>query len=117
MLLSAEEIGVWTWLIILGLFIVDTAATLGVRFLAKQNVFDAHQSHIYQQLARHLGSHQTVCGLLLLISALWLAPLALAAFSFSNSAWLICTFAYLPMLYIALRYTAKYYKISLVFWR
>ncbi len=116
MLLSAEDIGVWTWLIILGLFIVDTAATLGVRFLAKQNIFDAHQSHIYQQLARYLGSHQKVCGLLLLISALWLAPLALAAFSFSNSAWLICSFAYLPMLYIALRYSAKYYKISLVFW-
>jgi Fuc2NAc and GlcNAc transferase len=116
MLLSAEEVGVWTWFIILGLFVADTAATLGVRFLAKQNVFDAHQSHIYQQLARYLGSHQKVCGLLLLVSIVWLAPLALAAASSSNNAWLICTFAYVPMLYVALRYSAKYYKISLVFW-
>jgi Fuc2NAc and GlcNAc transferase len=117
LLLTAETIGIWVWVIILGLFVADTAATLVIRLLAKKNVLDAHQSHIYQQLARYLGSHQSVCGLLLLISAVWLAPLALAASSFGNNAWFICIFAYLPMLYVALKYSAKYYKIKLVFWK
>jgi Fuc2NAc and GlcNAc transferase len=117
MLLSAEEIGIWTWFIILGLFIADTGVTLSVRVLAKQSIFDGHQSHIYQQLARYLNSHQKVCYLLLLVSVVWLAPLALMAASVSGKAWLICIFAYLPMLYIVLKYSTRYYKISLVFWK
>ena len=117
MLLSADDIGIWSWIIILGLFVADTAATLVVRLWAKKNVFDAHQSHIYQQLARYLGSHQKVCGLLLLLSVIWLAPLALAASVYEAKALLICIFAYFPMLYIALRYSAKYYRISLIFWK
>ncbi|MFT6310508.1 MAG: Fuc2NAc and GlcNAc transferase [Porticoccus sp.] len=117
MLLSAGEIGIWTWFIILGLFIADTCVTLSVRVLAKQNVFDAHQSHIYQQLARYLDSHQKVCYWLLLVSAVWLLPLALIASSFNANAWLICILAYLPMLYIALKYSTRYYNIALVFWK
>jgi Fuc2NAc and GlcNAc transferase len=117
MFLSAQESGIWVWLIILGLFITDTGATLVIRLMAKNNVFAAHQSHIYQQLARYLGSHQQVCVVLLLISAVWLAPLALLASNFDNSAWFICIFAYLPMLLIAVKYSSKYYKIRLVFWK
>jgi Fuc2NAc and GlcNAc transferase len=117
LLLTAEEIGIWVWLIILGVFVADTGVTLVIRLMTRKNVFDAHQSHLYQQLARYLGSHQKVCGLLLLISAVWLAPLALAAASFDNSAWFICILAYLPMLSVALKYSSKYYKLKLVFWK
>jgi Fuc2NAc and GlcNAc transferase len=117
MLLSANDIGVWSWLIILAIFVVDTIATLLVRILAKQRLFDAHQSHNYQQLARYLQSHQKVCGGVVLLSVIWLAPLALLASTYDVKAMLICVFAYTPMLFIALRYSAKYYKISFAFWR
>lgn len=41
-------------------FIFDTLGTLVRRILRKENVSEAHRSHLYQRLARYWGSHRLV---------------------------------------------------------
>jgi UDP-N-acetylmuramyl pentapeptide phosphotransferase/UDP-N-acetylglucosamine-1-phosphate transferase len=48
---------------ILGVFVFDTAFTLGRRLSRGENVFQAHRSHLYQRLVVAGGSHESVTGL------------------------------------------------------
>jgi Fuc2NAc and GlcNAc transferase len=68
---------VWTWVILHGLFIADATATLVVRLLRREQVFEAHRSHLYQRLATRYRSHGLVtCGALL-SNLLWFLPWAM----------------------------------------
>ncbi|PCJ28478.1 MAG: glycosyl transferase [SAR86 cluster bacterium] len=67
---------VWTWVLLLGVFIVDTAVTLLTRFRQNQRWYDGHASHAYQNAARRYQSHSKVTITVILINCLWLAPLA-----------------------------------------
>jgi Fuc2NAc and GlcNAc transferase len=51
---------VWTWVLLLGVFIVDTTLTLFVRYRGKQRWHEGHASHAYQNAARHYKSHAKV---------------------------------------------------------
>jgi len=61
-LLSAAltNVSLWSWAILLTLFIGDATATLLVRLSTGQNVLQAHRSHAYQILSRNLGGHLPV---------------------------------------------------------
>ena len=62
-LLSATQtqVSVWSWLIMLLLFIADATTTLAVRFVTGQKIFDAHRLHAYQKLSdRANGRHDVV---------------------------------------------------------
>lgn len=71
--------GVVTWLILLGVFVVDATYTLLIRMLTGQAWFLPHRSHAYQILARRFGSHSRTVILLFCINVIWLLPLAVAA--------------------------------------
>ncbi|KAE8543950.1 MraY family glycosyltransferase [Marinobacter nauticus] len=62
MLLSASitHVSMWSWVILLTLFVADATTTLLVRLLTGQNVLQAHRLHTYQKLATKLGSHSKV---------------------------------------------------------
>lgn len=62
MLLSAAQtkVSMWSWIILLTLFIADATTTLIVRFLSGQNVLQAHRLHAYQKLAQRAGRHAPV---------------------------------------------------------
>lgn len=62
MLLSAAQtnLSMWSWIILLTLFIADATTTLIVRFLTGQNVLNAHKQHAYQRLAQRIGRHAPV---------------------------------------------------------
>lgn len=62
MLLSAAQtkVSMWSWIILLTLFIADATTTLIVRFFTGQNVLQAHRLHAYQKLARRAGRHAPV---------------------------------------------------------
>lgn len=62
MLLSAAQtkVSMWSWIILLTLFIADATTTLVVRFFTGQNVFTAHRLHAYQKLAQRAGRHAPV---------------------------------------------------------
>jgi Fuc2NAc and GlcNAc transferase len=66
------------WLLLMSPFLLDTAATLLARMRRRERLTEAHKSHLYQRLARHLGSHRRVDYGLLLLHLLWLLPLSFA---------------------------------------
>jgi Fuc2NAc and GlcNAc transferase len=68
----------WSWLILLGAFIVDATVTLLRRLVNGEKVYEAHRSHAYQYAARKFGSHKTVSLAYGLVNLVWLMPLALA---------------------------------------
>lgn len=67
----------WCWLILLGIFIVDTTWTLTWRLLRGARIYEAHRSHAYQVASRRFGAHLPVTLGVLAIDVLWLLPIAL----------------------------------------
>lgn len=74
-----ESMSLWSWLLLMGCFIVDATLTLLRRVAAGEPWYQAHCSHAFQIAARKFGSHQRVTLGLLLINVIWLLPLATLA--------------------------------------
>ncbi|MCB1937601.1 MAG: glycosyltransferase family 4 protein [Rhodocyclaceae bacterium] len=68
----------WSWVILLGVFIVDATYTLLRRLLRGERVYEAHRSHAYQHASRRFASHRTVTLGVVAINVLWLLPWAVA---------------------------------------
>ncbi|AMT90146.1 MULTISPECIES: MraY family glycosyltransferase [Pseudomonas] len=68
----------WSWLILLGVFIVDATWTLIRRLLRGEKVYEAHRSHAYQYASRCYGSHRPVTLSVVTINILWLTPISIA---------------------------------------
>ncbi|MDD3651790.1 glycosyltransferase family 4 protein [Immundisolibacter sp.] len=66
----------WSWLILLGVFVVDATFTLLRRLLRGERVYEAHRSHAYQHAARRLGRHRPVTLAVAAIDLGWLLPIA-----------------------------------------
>lgn len=96
----------FAWLIMLGVFIVDATFTL-IRRLARGNkVYEAHRSHAYQFASRQYGRHLPVSLTVAVINLVWLLPLALAVALFGLDAGLGTVIAYLPLVFLAVKYRA-----------
>lgn len=94
-----------SWLILLGVFIVDATWTLVHRFMQGEKVYEAHRSHAYQYASRHYASHKKVSLSVAAINTLWLLPLALWV---SNGLYPIVgiIIAYLPLCVLAVKFDA-----------
>ena len=57
---SLTDVSLWSWAILITLFISDATSTLLVRLFTGQNVLQPHRSHAYQVLSRKLGGHLPV---------------------------------------------------------
>ena len=66
----------WSWLILLGVFIVDASCTLFWRGMRREKIYQAHSTHAYQHASRRFGRHQPVTLRVLGINVAWLLPLA-----------------------------------------
>ncbi|NMY40047.1 glycosyltransferase family 4 protein [Pseudomonas sp. WS 5013] len=95
----------WSWLILLGVFIVDASVTLLRRLLQGSRVYEAHRSHAYQHAARQLGRHLPVTLAVAVINLCWLLPLSLWA-AHGGYGFFILLLAYAPLILLALRYRA-----------
>ncbi|MCX4219520.1 MULTISPECIES: glycosyltransferase family 4 protein [Pseudomonas] len=96
----------WGWLILLGVFIVDATFTLLRRLIRGDKVYEAHRSHAYQFASRVHGAHLPVTLTVGLINLLWLLPLALGVVVFHWDGALVLILAYLPLVWLAVRYEA-----------
>lgn len=119
---ATDLINIWSWLILLGVFITDATFTLIKRILKGEVWYEAHSSHAYQHYARQLihkfqqqgyehqdartKSHRHINLQLILINFCWLFPLAVAATSYPFWSALIAAIAYLPLIFIAQRLKA-----------
>lgn len=97
----STEIPLWTWAILLGIFLVDATVTLLWRMGSGQRWYAAHRSHAYQRLARRLRGHAPVTLIVLAINVFWLMPLAYLAAWIPSRAPLTATLAFLPLILVA----------------
>ncbi|NOU15781.1 MAG: glycosyltransferase family 4 protein [Methylococcaceae bacterium] len=95
----------WSWLILLGVFIVDATWTLIRRFLRGDKVYEAHRSHGYQFASRKHG-HRTVTLTVALINSVWLLPIALWVGVGGLDGIFGLLLAYTPLIFLAIRYQA-----------
>ena len=91
----------WSWLLLLGVFVVDTTYTLFYRLLDRQSWYEAHSSHAYQYAARLLRSHRAVTLSILVVNLLWLAPLAWLATRNPAFGLYLTVLGYLPLILLA----------------
>lgn len=97
---------VWTWVLLLGVFIVDATLTLFVRFRRRQRWYEGHASHAYQNAARHYKSHAKVTIAILLINIFWLGPLAWLSMQYPEMGLAMTVIGLLPLLLLAKRFAA-----------
>lgn len=94
---------VWTWLILLGVFIVDATTTLIRRLLHGECWYEAHCSHAYQNAARYLRSHGKVTLIVTVINIFWLFPLAMLSWRLPRVGFLLAILALAPLVLLAVR--------------
>ncbi|OMH30901.1 glycosyltransferase family 4 protein [Motiliproteus sp. MSK22-1] len=91
----------WCWIILLGVFLVDSTVTLIRRLLHGDKVYEAHCCHGYQYASRKLGGHKVISVSVGLINIFWLTPIAsLVALDWLN-ALLGLILAYVPLFWLA----------------
>jgi Fuc2NAc and GlcNAc transferase len=96
----------WSWLCLMGVFIVDATWTLWQRFRRGERLHEAHRSHAYQFAALRYGSHKTVALFVGAVNLLWLLPLAVLIGLGSLNGVLGVAVAYLPLLLTAIKFNA-----------
>lgn len=96
----------WSWLILLGVFIVDATLTLMRRFLSGEKIYEAHRSHAYQVAARRYHAHKPVSVMIGIINVCWLLPLALWVGLGSLEGVFGLVIAYCPLIMLAIRFNA-----------
>ena len=104
---------VWTWVLLLGVFIVDATLTLFVRVRRRQRWYEGHASHAYQNAARHYKSHSKVTLSILLINLFWLGPLAWLSMQYLKMGLVITVIGLIPLLVLARRFDAGSENVSL----
>jgi Fuc2NAc and GlcNAc transferase len=92
----------WAWIILLGVFTVDTTITLARRIFRGDRFYEAHRSHAYQHAVQRLGAHQPVTVAVALINLAWLLPLAALVVRGSLHGLVGVLIAYAPLTAVAL---------------
>lgn len=96
----------WSWLILLGVFVVDATFTLVRRLVRGDKIYEAHRSHAYQFASRHYGRHLPVTLAVAALNLLWLLPLALCVLLLGLDGVLVLIIAYVPLVLLAVRWRA-----------
>lgn len=96
----------WSWVILLGVFVVDATVTLLRRLLRGETLHQAHRSHAYQHAARRFGRHLPVTLIAAAINLGWLLPIALWVGSGRVDGVIGCSVAYAPLLALAIKLRA-----------
>jgi Fuc2NAc and GlcNAc transferase len=92
----------WSWVILLGVFIVDATVTLVRRTMRGERFYEAHRSHAYQHAAQRWGAHKPVTLAVAAINMLWLLPLALLVARHALDGMIGVVVAYTPLVAAAL---------------
>ncbi|AGI25234.1 MraY family glycosyltransferase [Pseudomonas sp. MT3] len=93
----------WSWLILLGVFVVDASYTLLHRLIRGERVYEAHRSHAYQRASRQYGSHLRVSLAITGINLCWLMPLAILVSLGWVSGLPVLIVAYAPLVLVVAR--------------
>ncbi len=92
----------WSWVILLGAFVVDATVTLLRRVMRGERFYEAHRSHAYQHAAQRWRAHRPVTIVVGAINLCWLLPVALLVALGSLDGLLGVFIAYVPLFATAL---------------
>jgi len=93
----------WCWVVLFGVFVVDTTTTLMHRAILGARLHDAHRTHAYQHAAQRWQAHAPVTWAVAAINVLWLLPCAmLVARGVVGGPAGVCL-AYVPLVILATR--------------
>ncbi|TWI47028.1 Fuc2NAc and GlcNAc transferase [Pseudomonas duriflava] len=96
----------WSWLILLGVFVVDATWTLIRRLLNGEKLYEAHRSHAYQWASRRFSSHKVVTLGVAALNLFWLLPCALLVACGYLPGFLGLFLAYVPLCVLAVIFKA-----------
>ncbi|MCF8106516.1 MAG: glycosyltransferase family 4 protein [Desulfohalobiaceae bacterium] len=96
----------WSWVILMGAFVVDATVTLLKRAWHRERFYQAHSSHAYQHAARRYGSHAAVSLAFGAINLFWLLPMAVLVSSGLVDGVLGVIIAYAPLVWAAHHFKA-----------
>ena len=96
----------WSWFILGGCFMVDATMTLVRRVARGERFSEAHRNHAYQYAARRHGSHKRVSVAFMLVTLLWLLPIAVAVALGRLDGLVGVLVAYAPLVALAWHYKA-----------
>ncbi|ENO98582.1 group 4 glycosyl transferase [Thauera phenylacetica B4P] len=96
----------WSWVILLGVFVVDATFTLVRRLLRGDKVYEAHRSHAYQYASRQYGRHLPVTLAVGVINMAWLLPIALLVGTGRVDGVIGVVVAYAPLVLLAIKFHA-----------
>ncbi|MGH8501288.1 MAG: MraY family glycosyltransferase [Gammaproteobacteria bacterium] len=99
---NSGALSIWSWVILLSVFIVDATVTLLRRIINGERWYLAHRSHAYQHAAIRWRSHQSVTLAVLAIDVVWLLPLAWYVNNHSDSGVVVAGLALAPLIILAL---------------
>ena len=105
-------LSVWTWCILLAVFIADSTVTLISRMIAGEIWYYAHRTHAYQLLADRVGSHAKVISGLSVVNLIWILPLAWLSLQYPDQSVPIVAVTYLPLVVLIIFVRKKYIKNS-----
>jgi Fuc2NAc and GlcNAc transferase len=103
---QAQSALFWSWLILVGFFMVDATTTLVRRVRRGERAHQPHRNHAYQFAARRLGRHLPVTLACAAINLFWLLPVALLVALARLDGVLGVLIAYAPLCWLAFRYKA-----------
>jgi Fuc2NAc and GlcNAc transferase len=87
----------WTYLILMGSFLVDSTVTLVARMRSGVVWYHGHRTHAYQLAASHLGSHSRVVMTYVGVNVVWLLPLAALSRQYASQGLWIALLAWTPL--------------------
>jgi len=99
---NSGALSIWSWIILMGVFIVDATVTLLRRMISGQQWHLAHRSHAYQHAAVRCGSHRRVTLAVLAIDVIWLLPLACYVNNHPEKGVVVAGLALAPLIMLAL---------------
>tara|TARA_B100000575_G_C23018876_1_gene586742 strand:- start:341 stop:898 length:558 start_codon:yes stop_codon:yes gene_type:complete len=102
---SASEsiISIYTWLILLSVFISDATYTLFVRAVTKKNLTKPHLTHGFHLLSKNNKAQVNVTKYMIFFNIFWVLPLAFISNVFIEFHILVTIVAYLPFLFLLLK--------------
>ena len=102
---SASEsiLSIYTWLILLSIFVADSSYTLLVRVATKRNIFKPHLTHAFHKMTIKENSHLFTVKMMILINLFWVFPMSLLSNIYSDYHVVVAIAAYLPLLFILIK--------------
>ena len=95
---SESVISIYTWLILLSIFISDATYTLVVRIVTKKNITEPHLTHAFHIITKTKKSQLFTVKALIYLNILWTLPMAILSIIYINYHIMIAFIVYLPIL-------------------